>query len=133
MSNLPNLDAEIGADLVADDAQPALTLKNIGTGPGFLAQGFVSTSTASIDVAEVGQFEGGNVSIATMRIVSSGASEPGLSVESGAFASITSTILTTVANTDFAIRVKVGGGTDDQFRWIPLFKDAAIVGAAAVE
>lgn len=132
MSNLPNLHAEIGADLVADDAQPALTLKNIGDGPGLLAEGLVATSTASIDVAQIAQVQGGNLSIATMRIVSSGASQPGISVESGAFASVTSIVLTTVANTDFAIRVKVGDGTDDQFRWIPLFKDAALVGTAAV-
>ena len=132
MSNLPNLDAEIGADLIADDAQPALTLKNIGTGPGLRAEGLVATSTASIDVARIQQVQGGNLSIATMRIVSSGASEPGISIESGAFASITSTVLTTVANTDFAIRVKIGTGTDDQFRWIPVYKDAALVGAAAV-
>ena len=133
MSNLKNLDAEIGADLVADDAQPAVTLKNIGTGPGLLAQGLVATSTASIDVAQIAQVQGGNLSIATMRIVSSGASQPGISIETGGFASITSTILTTVANTDFAIRVKLGTGIDDQYRWIPVFKDAGITGVAAVE
>ena len=132
MANLLNLDAEAGADFRGDDAEPALTLSNSSTGPGLRVLGIVATSTASIDEARIGTIEGGNLSIAPVRIVSSGASFPALSVETGGFASITSVVLTTVANTDFAIRVKVGVGTADQFRWIPLFKDAGLVGTAAV-
>ena len=132
MANLLNLDAESGADYIGDDAEPAVAFRNTSTGPGLRAYGLVATSTASIDELRVGTIEGGNLSIAPVRFVSSGASFPALSVESGAFASITSTVLTTVANTDFAIRVKIGTGTDDAFRWIPVFKDGAIIGAAAV-
>ena len=44
------------------------------------------------------------------------------------FVSCTSIVLTTVANTDYVIRVAVGDGT---FRSIPLFKDAAVIGSAA--
>ena len=59
----------------------------------------------------------------------------GNSVASGAimefrnksFISITSTVLTTVANTDYAIPVQVGLET----RYIPVFKAAAIIGGAA--
>jgi len=133
MANIINMDAEIGANYIGDDAEPAMEFENSSTGPGLKIQGAVITSTASIDEARIGTVEGGNLSVATMRIVGGGASYPALSVETFAFASITSTILTTVAHTDFAVRVKVGTGTDDQFRWIPLFKDAAIIGAAAVE
>lgn len=131
--NIVNLDAEINADLIGDDAQPALSLSNSSTGPGLEVHGLVLASTASIDVAVIGTIEGGNVSIGTAVIVGSTASAPAIEIRSFGFASITSTVLTTVANTDFALRVKVGLGTDDQFRWIPLYKDAAIIGAAAVE
>ena len=69
----------------------------------------------------------GNMSVGTLRI-------SGNSLASGAvlefyekgFVSITSVVLTTVANTDYAIRVQVGLET----RWIPLFKDAALFGTA---
>ena len=145
MANLVNLDAEVNADLIGDDAQPALRLQVIGsTGPGLRSYGLVNTSTASIDVLNLaGQIietnsattgvlvrngAVGNMSIGVLRV-------QGNSVASGAvleftqkgFVSITSVILTTVANTDYAIRVQVGLET----RWIPLFKDAAIFGAAA--
>jgi len=133
MTLLQNLDSDTEADLVGDDASPALNLKNTSTGPGLRTEGFVAVSTASIDNAVIAQVSGGNLSIAVMRIVAAGASEPALSVETGGFASITSTVLTTVANTDFAIRVKIGTGTDDIFRWIPVFKDAALISASAVE
>ena len=99
MANLVNINAEAGADIVGDDAEPTLTLKNSSTAPGLLAQGLAVSSTASIDIANIAQVQGGNLSIATMRIVSSGASQPALSIETGGFASITSTILTTVAHT----------------------------------
>ena len=144
MANLLNLDGETGADFIGDDAQPALALKNTSTGPGLRCFGFVNTSTASIDILNLtgniiensSATAGillrnntvGNMSIGVLRV-------QGNSVASGAvlefttkgFASITSVDLTTVANTDYAIRVQVGLET----RWIPLFKDGAIIGAAA--
>ena len=142
MPNLVNLRAEIGADMIGNDAQPTLALFNTGTGPGLRVFGLVGTSTASIDLLYVPTVESanaslsavtvrktipGNMSIGTLRI-------SGNSLASGAvlefyekgFVSITSTVLTSVANTDYAIRIQVGLET----RWIPLFKDAAIIGAA---
>ena len=140
MANLMNLDAEIGADYIADDAQPAVAFKNTGTVPGLRIFGLVSTSGASIDnvtltgslaatpAAIVQQTVVGNMSIGVLRVVgNSVASGAVLEVSGKGFASITSVVLTTVANTDYAIRVQVGLET----RWIPLFKDAAIIGAAA--
>lgn len=144
MANLPNLDSEVGADYIADDAQPAIALKNTGTGPGLRSFGLVNTSTATVDILNltgniienssatagvlVRNNTVGNMSIGVLRV-------QGNSVASGAvlefttkgFASITSVVLTTVANTDYAIRVQVGLET----RWIPLWKDAGIIGAAA--
>ena len=68
------------------------------------------------------------MSIGVLQIVgNSVASGAVLELRNKGFASITSVVLTTVANTDYAIRVQVGTET----RWIPLFKDAAIIGAAA--
>ena len=142
MTLLQNIDATSQADVIGNDAQPTLKLVNTSTGPGLLTLGLVATSTASIDKLYVPTIESasttaaaltvrktvpGNMSIGTLRI-------SGNSLASGAvlefyekgFASITSVVLTTVANTDYAIRVQVGTET----RWIPLFKDAAIIGAA---
>lgn len=48
-------------------------------------------------------------------------------VEFGSFVSITSVVLTSVANFDRAVRVKVG----DTYRWIPLLLDAGLVGTGA--
>ena len=126
MSNLINIDAEQGADIIGDDAQPTLTLVNTSTGAALRAATIDnSSSTAGVLIRNALV---GNLSIGVLRV-------QGNSVASGAvleftnkgFASITSVVLTTVANTDYAIRVQVGLET----RWIPLFKDAAIIGAAA--
>ena len=142
MSNLVNLFAESGADLIGDDVNPTLTIKNIGGGPGLRVEGLVLVSTASIDGLNLNSVSYGNAtvpfsitrtvvgnqSIGVLRIV-------GNSVAYGAmieftnkgFISITSTVLTTVANTDYAIPVQVGLET----RYIPLFKAAALIGGAA--
>src|SRR3990167_11536558 len=142
MANLVNLNAEIGADFIADDAQPALALKNTGSGPGLRTFGVVTTSTASIDKANVPQIDTssatggllvtrtvvGNMSIGVLRLqgnsVASGAM---LEFSNKGFISITSVVLTTVANTDYAIPVQVGLET----RYLPLFKAAALIGGAA--
>lgn len=127
MPNIRNIDAEIGADMIGDDAQPTLTMRNSSTGPGLSVGRLVGSSGASLDAVTIGG--AGTVTVAPLIIVpSSLASAPALRVLTGGFASITSVVLTTVANTDYAIRVWVGG----QPRWIPCFTDAAIIGAAAV-
>ena len=142
MANLVNLYAESGADLIGDDNTPALTLSNTGNGPGLQVGRLHAVSTASIDIlvttrvqsanattpVRIEQTVVGNQSIGGLQLV-------GASVASGAviefrnksFISITSTVLTTVANTDYAIPVQVGLET----RYIPCFKAAAIIGGAA--
>lgn len=70
----------------------------------------------------------GSISIGVLRISgNSTASQAVLEFFEKGFISITSTVLTTVANTDYAIVVQVGTET----RYLPLFQAAAIVGAAA--
>ena len=127
MATLQNLAASTNADITGDDANPTLTLTNTSTGPALRAA-IIDQPSATAGV-QIKRSVVGNMSIGVLRIV-------GNSVVSGAmieftgtraFASITSVVLTTVANTDYAIRVQVGLET----RWIPLFKDAAIIGAAA--
>ena len=70
----------------------------------------------------------GSISVAVLRISgNSTASQAVLGFYEKGFLSITSTVLTTVANTDYAIVVQVGTET----RYLPLYKAAAIIGAAA--
>lgn len=112
MANTINLDSESGANFIGDDSQPSLTLDNSSTGAALAIQ----------------RRAGSNATIAPLQLkASANASAPALQVVTSGFASITSVVLTTVANTDRAIRVWVGG----EPRWIPAFKDAAIIGAAA--
>ena len=142
MANLINLWDETGADIIGDDTSPALTLRNT-VGPGSEIRGLVVASTASVDVLDVPILTRGaaNSGVLVRNTILGSASVGILRIQGtsmasgavleftgkGAFASITSVVLTTVANTDYAIRVQVGLET----RWIPLFKDAAIIGTAA--
>ena len=131
MANIRNIDAESGANYIGDDAEPTLTLDNTSTGAGLLVKKLAIVSGASLSGGVWGiDAKGGNVSLAPLTVTPSAtASVPFLVVQTGGFASITSTVLTSVANTDYAIRVRVGA---DAYRWIPLFKDAALVGTSAV-
>jgi hypothetical protein len=143
MANLINLNAESGADYIADEATPGVTFSNSSTGPGLQVRGLVTTSTASIDVANLPRINTssatggllvtrtvvGNLSIGVLRLQGNSiASGTMIEFTNNGFISITSTVLTTVANTDYAIPIQVGLET----RYLPLFKSAAIVGAAAV-
>lgn len=112
MSNLINLTAEAGAGIVGDEATPAVEFKNVSTGQALSLNGGV-----------------GNQTVAPLRIFGNSMAS-GVAIEfqgKGAFISITSVVLTTVANTDYAIPVQVGLET----RYIPVYKAAAIIGGAA--
>lgn len=124
MANLINIDAETGANMIGDDSQPTLTLDNSSTGAGLA----VTTASATGPALTVTKSAIGNISVGVLRVVGNSiASGAVLEFSNKAFVSITSVILTSVAHTDYAIRVQVGLET----RWIPCFKDAAIIGAAA--
>lgn len=152
MSDLVNLQAESGRDIIGDDATPALTLSSTGGGIGLDTAGLSAVSTTSIDelnlagsMATAGglsvsgalgttpaltvyQAAVGKLSVGVLRVVgNSVASGAAIEFSNKAFASITSVVLTSVANTDYAIRVQVGLET----RWIPLFKDAALISPSA--
>lgn len=142
MANLVNLYGETNADMIGDDNTPALSLYNTGNGPGLQVGRLNAVSTASIDIlvtqvirsanattpVQIQQTVVGNQSIGIMQILgNSVASGAALEFRNKSFISITSTVLTTVANTDYAIPVQVGLET----RYLPLYKAAALVGGAA--
>ena len=126
MHNTVNLWAESGANLIGDDSQPTFVIENTSTGDALNLR--AKAGAYALNIIPTGT---GNASIAPVRLASmSHASAPLFEIAAiGGFVSCTSVVLTTVANTDYAIRVKVGGAGGE--RWIPLFKDAAIIGAAA--
>ena len=143
MANIVDIWGETQASIIGDDSSAALTLKNSSTGPGLRAYGLVCTSTATIDKIVVGTIASndstgvaiqgaaaGYMSIGILKILgNSVASGAVLEFKNrGAFASITSCVFTTASNTDYAIRVQVGLET----RWIPCYKDAAMIGMAAI-
>lgn len=87
----------------------------------------VRTAAANIPALSVGRSVAGSQSVAALNIEGSSLASGALIKFAGGFISLTSVVLTTVANTDYAIPVQVGLET----RYIPVFKAAALVGGAA--
>lgn len=114
MAILYDLQAEYGASIIsdADTVNAALTLKSGAT-------------TAS--ALSVGRTVLGTQTVAALKIEGSSLASGALVHFAGGFISLTSIVLTTVANTDYAIPVQVGLET----RYIPTFKAAALIGGAA--
>lgn|SRR3990167_6628178 len=152
MANINNLDAEIGANLIGDDAQPAVAFSNSSTGPGLRAFGTVLTSTATVDFADIaavrlsstvtissGATATRPVSIArtvyaspTVALMSfgiSGASAPVVELLGHAFTSAVSLIFAASGNWAGmgAIRVKYPDGTT--YGWIPVLPDGQVTAA----
>src|SRR5258705_12629880 len=48
MANIINLNAEVGANYIGDDAQPAVAFSNSSTGPGIQVDRIVATASATI-------------------------------------------------------------------------------------
>ena len=130
MPNLVNLWAEAGANLVGNDAEPTLSLRNTSTGPGLLSEGLAVSSTASIDAVRVGgPILAANATITNFHLFgASRASGAIFALKGDAFVSVTSILATTggVAGTG-AIRVVL---TDGTFGWIPVYPSAAVTAAA---
>lgn len=146
MVNLPNFNAEIGADYIGDDAQPALTFRNTGSGPGLRTYGVVNTSGASVDfvygspvvtsnvtTANVAQFTRtviGAPSVALAMFSVSGASVPVLEFQANAIVSCVSIVFAASGNWagTSAVRVKYSDGTT--YGWIPVLPSAVVTVAA---
>ena len=116
MSNLIDLWSETNPSLIADDATPALTLRNTSTGAALsLVQGAKgANATVGIGLTITGQ---------------SAASGAVLAFLGDSLVSCATIIATTggVAGT-YALRVVTPKGT---FGWIPVYPDAAVTTAAA--
>ena len=146
MAKLSNLDAETGANIIDDDAQPTLTITNTSTGPGLSVDDVVITSAATINAVNlIGA--GKSVNTATEGIpftinrsttvasptvalltlgIGSGASAPVFELSEQAFVSCTTIQFTTVAVAGTgAIRVKYG----NNYGWIPVMNATAVTAA----
>lgn len=130
MANTLNLNAEVGADMIGDDAQPTLSLSNTSTGPGLKVDRTVVTSAATVAQLTIDAgILAANATVANLNIEgASRASGAVFALKGDAFTSVTTIKFTTggVAGSG-AIRVVL---TDGTFGWVPVLPDAAITAAA---
>ena len=85
------------------------------------------TASTTIPALSVGRTLNGSATYAALNFLGTSVASGALMRFEGSFISLTSVVLTTVANTDYALPVVVGG----ELRYIPLFKGAALIGGAA--
>ena len=140
MANKINLNAEIGADYIGDDAQPAVAFSNTGSGPGLEVHGLVLQSTVSLDVIDA---ESADIDALTLGspILAAAATITNLNVQgasraSGAVLALTGDAFVSATSIDFGDTAAVAGHgairvvlTDGTFGWIPVIPDARIDGA----
>lgn len=133
MPVLPNLMSDPG-DYIGDDAQPALNIRNVGTGPGIRLEGVVGVSGASIDRVELGGTGAGNIlaanaTIGQQLVLSTPSRASGAFIKINAGLVSCTTILATTGGTagTYALRIVK---PDGQFAWIPVYPDGAVTGAA---
>lgn len=133
MANVINLNAEVGANYIGDDAQPALRIENSSTGPGISVDKLHATSTATVAQLNIAQgVVAANATIVGLNLATpSVASGAVLKLSGQAFVSAVSLVFAASANWAGmgAIRVVRSDGT---FGWIPVLP-SAVVTAAAVE
>jgi len=152
--NIYNLTEEDrGAEIITADAPPALTITNLSTaGVGLqlisgastqllvrgatpaslntgVAQVLIQSGSTVGSALEIGRTVAGSPTVALMRFGTlSAASAPYFEFSpGGGYVSVTSIVLTTVANFIGAVRVKVGSS----YGWLPVIADAGLVGAGA--
>jgi hypothetical protein len=139
-----DLDNENGGQILSDLGTTAPALKVNSNGAGYPA--IAVTSTASgypIEVksfnqpasfksvmtvkraVEFGRTVNGTASVAPVLFAGASAASGAVMGFTGCI-SLTSVVLTTVANTDYAIPVEING----EARYIPVFKKEALIGAA---
>lgn len=152
MPNILNLNAEIGANMIGDDAQPTLTITNTSTGPGLVIDRLVVTSTATI--AGNLNFTGllnssttitsnttlatpltltksviGAPSVALQTYQVSGASVPVFEFQANALVSAVSIVFAASGNWAgmSVVRVKFSDGVT--YGWIPVLPSAVVTAA----
>ncbi len=138
MPNTINLNAEIGANYIGDDAQPSLTITNNSTGPGLQVDDLVisgsggatiSGNAAGTPVLNISKSVIGAPTVGTIQIQTSGASIPIFQFQGSALASLSTIKFTTggVAGT-FGLRVTDAAGV--VLGWIPVMPDASVTAVA---
>ena len=112
-ANLPNFEAESGADFIGDDIGPALTIR--------------SSATEGIPV-EFNRTVVSSPTVAVARLnTNSTASAPIFELTNQAFVSATTILFTTGATAGVgALRVKYG----DNYGWVPVLPSGSVTGAA---
>lgn len=106
--------SEGGVKIIGDGGEDAVGVALIKT---------ASTTTPALSV---GRTVNGSATLAPLVILGTSVASGALIGFDGGFISLTSVVLTTVANTDYAIPVRVGL----EVRYIPLFGAAALIGGA---
>lgn len=113
MALIHDLDNEYGVRIIGDGGEDTAVAQ-------------VTSASATLPAILVGRTVNGNASVAPLRIAGgSAASAAVLGIRSAI--SITSIILTSAAQFDYAVAVEVNG----EARYIPLIKAAGLIGAAA--
>ena len=137
MANVINLNAEIGANYIGDDAQPAIRLENSSTGPGLSVDDLHVSSLATIQSSAltqpaltIGRTTSGNASVGVIAIGASGPSVPVIQLLGRAFTSAVSIVFAASANWAGVggIRVQLSDGIT--YGWIPVLPSATFTGAA---
>lgn len=114
MANIYDLDNEYGGKIISDSGNPGAALE-------------VQSGAAAQPAILAAHNVVGSMTVAPLQLsVPSRASGAVLQVTTG-FVSITSILVASAAHTDYAIPVQVGLET----RYIPVWKAAGIIGAAA--
>lgn len=136
MPNTINIDADTGANMIGDDAQPTLRLENSSTGPGLSVDRLLGTSGATITSntttgvgLNVGRTVVGSPTVAIVSInLGSTASAPVFELVNQGFVSAVSIVFAASGNWAGlgALRVKHG----DVYKWITLLPDAVVTAAA---
>ena len=146
MSNIVSLWSESQANMIGDDAQPTLALKNTSTGIGLEVDYMVSTSGASIaiitgnplftsnatavNVHRVTRTVIGTASVALAMYSVSGASIPVFEFQNNAMVSVVSIVFAASGNWVGLSAVRVKYSDNTTFGWIPILPGAVVTAAA---
>lgn len=146
MANTINLNAEVGANFIGDDAQPSLTITNSSTGAGLQVDKFVVTSSATITAPEMvgaGRYVGNTSTTVPVTLVKTTLSTP-TSALMAAVVSTASTPVIQLAAQAFVSAVSLifaaGSGwagmgaipvqrSDGTLGWIPVLPPTQVTGA----
>ena len=159
MANLLNINAEQGANIIGDDAQPTLTITNTSTGPALALDRLVVTGAATVggDVSFAGTTVGlttitgpttlistatavtplniirtqiGNGSVELAVFSVSGASVPVFEFQRNAIVSAVSIVFAASGNWAGLAVIRVKKNDDTTLGWIPVLPSATVTAAA---